>query len=72
MRQRHAVASFSSYPWVMTICDIEASILDDIPNKVLFPQDTQYSLASVILYDGSHFKGISLDAKNSQGNLPHL
>ncbi len=40
----------------------------DIPNKVLFCPDTQYSLASVILFDGSHFKGISLDAKTSHGN----
>ena len=28
----------------------------------------QYSLASVIQFDGSHFKGIRLDAKNSHGN----
>jgi len=35
---------------------------------VLFPPDTQYSLASVILFDGSHFRGISRDAKNTHGN----
>ncbi len=32
---------------------------------MLFPPETQYTLASVILYNGAHFKGISLDAKNS-------
>ena len=69
MRWRHAVASFSLCPWVMTIHGyLSFHTLDDIPNKVLFSQDTQYSLASVILFDGSHFKGISLDAKNSQGS----
>ncbi len=36
--------------------------------KGLFPSDTQYSLANVILYDDLHFKEISLDAKNSHGN----
>ena len=35
---------------------------------MIFSPDTQYSLASVILFDGSHFKGISLFAKNSHGN----
>ena len=34
---------------------------------MIFPPDTQYSLASVILFNGQHFEGISLDAKNSQG-----
>ncbi len=34
---------------------------------MIVPTDTQYSLASVILFNGQHFKGKSLDAKNSQG-----
>ena len=34
---------------------------------MIVPPDTQYSLASVILFNGQHFEGISLDAKNSQG-----
>ena len=35
---------------------------------MLFPPDTQYSLANVILFDGSHFRRISVDAKNTHGN----
>ena len=62
------MASFSLYPWVMTIHGyLSFRMLDDIPNKGLFPPDTQHSLASVIQYDGLHFQGISLDAKNSFG-----
>jgi hypothetical protein len=41
--------------------------LNDIPNTVLVPPETQYSLASVILTDGGHFIGISLDIRNSPG-----
>ena len=41
--------------------------LNDIPNSVLFPSETQYSLASVILTNGGHFIGISLDIGNSPG-----
>jgi hypothetical protein len=41
--------------------------LNDIPKSVLFPPETQYSLASVILTDGGHFIGISLDIRNSPG-----
>ncbi len=33
-----------------------------------FLPDTQYSLANVILFDGSHFRRISVDAKNTHGN----
>ncbi len=39
--------------------------LNDIPNSVLFPPETQYSLASVILTDGGHFRGICLNRRNS-------
>ena len=42
--------------------------LNDIPKEVIFPPDTQYYLASVILiFNGLHFKGISVDAKNAHG-----
>ena len=41
--------------------------LNDIPNSVIVPPETQYSLASVILTDGGHFIGISLDIRNSPG-----
>ena len=34
---------------------------------MIIPPDTQYSLASAILFNGQHFEGISLDAKNPQG-----
>ncbi len=34
---------------------------------MIISPDTQYSLASVILFNGQHFEGISLDVKNSQG-----
>ena len=68
MRQRHAGASFSSCPWVITIIGhLDFNAIDDIPKNVIIPPDTQYSLASVILFNGQHFEGISLDAKNSQG-----
>ena len=68
MRWRHAAASYFLCPWVMTIHGyLSFHTLDDIPNKALFPTDTKYSLATVIPFDGSHFKGISLDAKNSHG-----
>ena len=62
------MASFSSCPWVMTITGhLDFNAVDDILKNMIFPPDTQYTLASVILHDGQHFKGISLDAKNSQG-----
>ena len=41
--------------------------LNDIPKSVMFPPETQYSLACVILSDGGHFRGISLDSRNSHG-----
>ena len=34
---------------------------------MIIPPDNQYSLASVLLYNGQHFEGISLDVKNSKG-----
>ena len=69
MRQAQTTASFSSCPWVMTFCGkfSKYSTLDEIPKTVLMPPETRYFLASVILYDGAHFKGLSLDVKNSQG-----
>ncbi len=42
--------------------------LENIPKNMLVPQETQYALARVIFYDGLHFRGISLDAKNSHGH----
>jgi hypothetical protein len=41
--------------------------LNDIPKSALVPPKTQYSLASGILSDGGHFRGISLDSRNSPG-----
>jgi hypothetical protein len=41
--------------------------LNDIPKSVLVSSETQYSLASVILANGAHFRGISLDIRNSPG-----
>ena len=41
--------------------------LNDIPKSVLFPPETKYSLACVILTDGRYFRGISLDSRNSPG-----
>ena len=68
MRHRHAGASFSSCPWVITIRGhLDFNAIDDIPKNVIVPPDTQHSLASVILFNGQHFEGISLDSKNSQG-----
>ncbi len=70
-RKRHCVASFNSCPWVMVVRGdfqhYNFHTLNDIPNSVLFPPETQYSLASVILTDGGHFIGISLDIRNSPG-----
>jgi hypothetical protein len=69
MRKHHCVASFNSCPWVMVVRGYfqhyNFHSLNDIPNSVLFPPDTQYSLASVILTDGGHYIGISLDITNS-------
>ena len=41
--------------------------LNEIPKTVLMPPETHYFLASVILYSGDHYKGLSLDVKNSHG-----
>ena len=47
------VASFNSCPWVMVVGGFfqhyKSRILNDIPKSVLFPPETQYSLACVIL-----------------------
>jgi hypothetical protein len=47
------VASFNSCPWVMVVGGFsqhyKSHILNDIPKSVLFPPETQYSLACVIL-----------------------
>jgi len=43
------------------------NIIISIPKSVVLPPETQYSLACVILSDGGHFKGISLDKRNSPG-----
>lgn len=69
MRQSQTTASFSSCPWVITFCGTfpTYSTLNEIPKTLLMPPETHYFLASVILYDGAHFKGMSLDVKNSQG-----
>lgn len=69
MRQAQTTASFSSCPWVMTFRGefSKYSTLNDIPKTVLMPPETHYFLASVILYNGGHFIGLSLDVKNSQG-----
>ncbi len=67
MRQRHARASFSLCPWVITIRGhLDFNAIDDIPRNEIVPPDTQHSRASVILYNGQHFEGMSLDAKKSQ------
>ena len=72
MRQRHTVAPFSSCPWVMIIlCELQQAqfiTLNVILHSLVFPPETRYSLASVILYSGEHYTGISLDLTTSQGN----
>jgi hypothetical protein len=70
-RKRHCVANFNSCPWVMVFGTYfqhySFHTLNDIPKSVLVSSETQYSLASVILTDGGHFRGISLDIRNSPG-----
>ena len=70
-RKRHCVAAFNSCPWVMVFTGYfqhyNFHTLNDIPKSVLFPPETQYFLASVILTNGGHFIGISLDSRNSPG-----
>ena len=73
-RQGYPVSSYSSCPWMMTICGtFSFRTPDDIPKEVIFPPDTQYSLASVILSkNGLHFEGISFDAKNAHGKTSFM
>ena len=65
------MATFISCLWVIVVAGYfqhyNFKTLNDIPKIVLFPPETQYSLASVILFDGGHFRGISLDIRNSPG-----
>jgi len=75
MRKTSVVASFSSYPWVMTLVGDSKTnqfhsfqTLDDITKQVLVPPVNQYSLAGVLLHDGSHFRAISVDTINPHGN----
>ena len=75
MRQTSVVNSFSACPWVMTIYansqrkDFNCfQTLDDIPKQVVVPRDIQYFLAVVFLHDGTHYRAISVDAKNPHGN----
>jgi hypothetical protein len=62
---------FASCPWVMVIGGYfqhyNFHTLNDIPKSVLVPPETQYSLACIILTNGGHFRGISLDCQNSPG-----
>jgi hypothetical protein len=71
MRKSYCVATFNSCPWVMVVGGYfqhyNFHTLNDIPKSVIHPPETQYSLACVILSDGGHFKGISLDSRNSPG-----
>ncbi len=75
MRQTSLVNSFLACPWVMTIYDDSKTYefhsfqtLHDIPKQVVVPPDIQYSLAVVLLHNGQHYRAISVDAKNLQGN----
>ena len=71
IRTSYCVATFNSCPWVMVVGGYfqhyNFHTLNDIPKSVIVPPETQYSLACVILSDGGHFKGISLDKRNSPG-----
>ena len=71
MRKSYCVATFNSCPWVMVVggffYQYYFHTLNDIPKSVISPPETQYSLACVILSDGGHFRGISLDSRNSHG-----
>ena len=46
--------------------------MGDYHLNVIVPPDAQYSLAKVMLFNGQHFEGISLDAKNSQGIISFM
>ena len=71
IRKSYCVATFNSCPWVMVVGGFfqhyNFHTLNDIPKSVIFPPETQYSLACVILSSGLHFRGISLDSRNSPG-----
>lgn len=71
IRYKSREIAHSSCPWVMTIYGhfnkSTINTLRDIPNTLLVPPETRYSLASVILFDGGHFRGISLDQKIRMG-----
>lgn len=71
MRKSYCVATFNSCPWVMVVGGYfqhyNFHTLNDIPKSVIHPPETQYSLACVILTDGGHFRGISLDSRNLPG-----
>ena len=71
MRQTDNGSSYSICPWVITFHGSfpEYNTLNDIPQTFLFPPETLYSLASVILYSGrgGHYIGVSLDVKNPRG-----
>lgn len=65
------MAPFSACPWVMAILgelkQAQLSTLKDIPHSLLFPTETRYSHACVILYSRAHYNGISLDLNTSHG-----
>ncbi len=73
IRKSYCVATFHSCPWVMVVGGFfqhyNFHTLNDIPKSVLVPPETQYSLACIILSDGEHFRGISLDSRNPPGIL---
>jgi hypothetical protein len=71
MRRTANGSSYDICPWVITFTGTfpTYTTLNDIPQTFLFPPETLYSLASVILYSGrgGHYIGISLDAKSPRG-----
>ena len=71
MRRTNNGSSYDICPWVITFTGTfpTYTTLNDIPQTFLFPPETLYSLASVILYSGhgGHYIGISLDAKSPRG-----
>ena len=71
MRRTDNGSSYDICPWVITFTGTfpKYTTLNDIPQTFLFPPETLYSLASVILYSGhgGHYIGISLDAKSPRG-----
>ena len=71
IRKSYCVATFNSCPWVMVVGGsfdhYNFHTLNDIPKSVIFPPETQYSLACIILRGGQHFRGMSVDSRNSPG-----